>query len=340
MEDLTSYVIKDDFYNQIEDEIICIICRNIKIEPIMCTKCQYSFCSECIEEWKKKSQTCPLKCYDPTYVNCRLIKNILSKLKFKCKNSCEEIIPYNKLSAHYDFECKNINEKEKYQNLLIKYNNLDKDYNKLETEYNILKTNFAILLDFKLDSNIIPNDLNDLFFIKNLLYEHYSNKKIFLELLYRASRDGDTPTRFHELCDNKESGILIIFKTDKNIIFGGYSNSKWISYSEHNAPTIGKDLTGSVNFLFQLNNKKKFYLRKKENNEKIAAIFCRNTTGPCFGSCGEDIWITGNFLSKAGLIHKDKNKGRNCSFKYNYDYEINDGDANFKLVELEAFLLI
>lgn len=338
MEDLISYVIKDSFYNTIEGEIICSICGNIKFNPIMCSKCQNSFCSNCIKEWEKNSQLCPFKCFAPDYINCRLVNSLLSKLTFKCKNNCEEIIPYDKLTNHYDFECKNIEDKEKNQNLLIKYNTLKKKYDILEKEYNELKTNFIILLNFKIDSNIIPDNLNDLFFINNLFYEHYRNKKINLELLYRASRDGDTSKKFHESCDDKVGGILILFKTDKNIIFGGFSDAKWCSYYKQEDPKIGKDMTGTINFLFQLNNKKKYYLRRQEN-EKIAGIFCRQNCGPCFGSCGEDIWITGNILSKSGILHKDKEKGRKCSYNTKFDYELNNGESNFKLVELEAFLL-
>ena len=43
MEDLVSYVIKNYYYNSIEDEIICSICKNIKVNPIICSKCQNSF---------------------------------------------------------------------------------------------------------------------------------------------------------------------------------------------------------------------------------------------------------------------------------------------------------
>ena len=339
MEDLISYAIKNEFYNSIEEEIICSICRNIKLNPVMCSKCQNSFCSNCIEEWKKKSQICPFKCFGPEYINCRIIKNLLSKLTFKCKNNCEVIIPYDKLSSHYDYECEKIEDKEKSKNLLIKYNKLESEYNILEKDYKELKTNFILLLGFKLDSNIIYDNPNDLFFIKDCLLQHYTNTKINLDLIYRASRDGDTSQKFHELCDDKDNGILIVYKTDKNIIFGGFSNAKWCSYSKEDDPKIGQNFTGTVNFLFQLNNRKKYYLRKKENNEKIAAIYCRFNSGPCFGSLGEDIWISGNFFSKNGILHKDKEKGRKCSFDTKYDYELNNGESHFKLVELEAFIL-
>ena len=102
---------------------------------------------------------------------------------------------------------------------------------------------------------------------------------------------------------------------------------------------IGKSRTGTINFLFQLNNKKKYLLKNKENNEDIAGIYCRADCGPCFGNLGKDIYIPSNFLDKEGLLHKDKEVGRYCSYDYKYDYELYNGERTFKLVELEAFLL-
>ena len=51
-----------------------------------------------------------------------------------------------------------------------------------------------------------------------------------MELLYRASRDGDKGTKFHDLCDNRSNGILILIKADKNIKFGGFTDAQFISY--------------------------------------------------------------------------------------------------------------
>ena len=55
------YLIEDDFFKSIKEEVICTICLDIKIEPIMCTKCQNSYCSKCIKNWEKKSSECPFK---------------------------------------------------------------------------------------------------------------------------------------------------------------------------------------------------------------------------------------------------------------------------------------
>ena len=48
MSGLIDYVIKDEFFNSIKEEVTCSICLDIKIDPIMCTKCQNSYCANCI----------------------------------------------------------------------------------------------------------------------------------------------------------------------------------------------------------------------------------------------------------------------------------------------------
>lgn len=327
---LEEYIIKDDFYKSVLDEITCSICSCIKLNPIMCTKCQNSFCSLCIENWRKKSKECPFKCVNPQYTFCRIVKNLLSKLNFKCKNNCGEIIPYDKLNSHYEFDCKKIDLREKNEKLLNRFNQLELKYNKL---YNT----FMKLLDFNLDTKIVEQP-DDFLFIRNILYK-YLNRKVKAKLLYQATRDGDTGFKFHEICNDKEGGMLILYHTVQNIIFGGFSTAKWISYSNPEKKAAGKDFTGNINFLFNLNNKKTYNLRISQN-EKIAAIFCRCDCGPCFGSLGEDIWCRTNFLTQGGKLHKDKDKGRKCSFNTTIDYELNNGYPDFKLKELEAFLII
>jgi hypothetical protein len=332
---LDDYVIKDDFYKSIVEEITCSICSTIKRNPVMCTKCQNSFCSTCIENWKQKSNTCPFKCNNPEYIFCRIINNLLSKLNFKCKNNCGENIPFDNLNNHYEFDCKNIDFNEKTKKLSFKYN-------QLEIKYNKIKNAFSSLLNFNLDSKIIEEP-EDFVFLKKCFNEFYINyqkeRNYTFQLLYRATRDGDNGPNFHERCDNKEGGVLVLYHTDKNIIFGGFSNAKWISYANPEKKAAGKDFTGNINFLFQLNNKRMYKLRVVEKPEKTSAIFCRSDCGPCFGSLGEDIWCKTEFLRRKGKLHKDLAKGRKCSFDTKFDYELNNGEPDFQLKELEAFLL-
>lgn len=328
MTNLIDYVINDDFFKSVSEEVTCSICLDIKKEPVMCTKCQNSYCSNCIKNWKMKSEQCPFKCYSPSYTTARVVKNLICKLNFKCQNGCNKIIPYEKLQMHIEFECEKINFREKYSKLVNKYNELLEQNKELEN-------NFEKIFHFKMDSNILENK-NELFFIYNSLSLYYDDK-FFLELIYRATRDGDSGKVFHELCDNKSGGILIIIKTDKNIKFGGFTNATFISYLNPEKKAAGKHGYGNINFLFQINKRKIFKIKKNENNKKYAAIFCRSDVGPCFGDLGEDIWVKpDNFLVKGGILHKDKEKGRICSYETE-DCELNNGESRFQIEELEVF---
>ena len=82
----------------------------------------------------------PFKCKNPEYIYCRIVNNLLTKLTFKCKNNCKEIIPFDKLESHYEFECVKIELKEKNKILSTKYK-------EIATKYNKLKNSFFSLLD-------------------------------------------------------------------------------------------------------------------------------------------------------------------------------------------------
>ena len=253
----------------------------------------------------------------------------MSKLNFKCKNGCNKIIPFEKIQIHNEYECEKINSQEKYEKLLKKYNELLEEKNELEN-------NVGKIFHFNMNSKIIENK-NELFFIYNNLILFYKGK-FMLELLYRATRDGDSGRKFHELCDYKAGGILILIKTDKNIKFGGFTDAQFIPYENLENRAAGKSEIGNVNFLFQINKRKIFKLNPYSYNSKPASIFCRSDIGPCFGELGEDIWIKNNFLQQGGILHKDKEKGRICSFD-TQDYELSNGEPRFQIVELEAFWL-
>ena len=52
--------------------------------------------------------------------------------------------------------------------------------------------------------------------------KYQQKKDINYKLLYRATRDGDDASIFHQKCDNK-CQVLAVFKTTKGLIFGGYT---------------------------------------------------------------------------------------------------------------------
>ena len=132
MSELMDYVIQDEFFKSVKEEVTCSICLDIKIGPLMCQKCQNSYCAKCIENWRKNSYQCPFKCEYPSYQSARIVKNLICKLNVKCKNGCNKIIPYEKLQSHYESECEKLNFKERYDKLLIKFNELSLEKKELE----------------------------------------------------------------------------------------------------------------------------------------------------------------------------------------------------------------
>ena len=88
-------IIKDDLYNIFKDSIICPLCSNILINPVMCLTCQKVYCKRCIDKWSESNQKCQNGCENPNYQKNIGKNDILSKLKIKCRK-CE------KISKHYD----------------------------------------------------------------------------------------------------------------------------------------------------------------------------------------------------------------------------------------------
>jgi len=87
--------------NQLE----CPIDYQISFNPIVCVKCETIFCQNCIDDWKKKSNVCPVRCspfevYNPGE---SIIRQQLRKIKIFCGNKvhgCEEHILATEIKIH------------------------------------------------------------------------------------------------------------------------------------------------------------------------------------------------------------------------------------------------
>ena len=95
-------------------------------------------------------------------------------------------------------------------------------------------------------------------------------------LLYRASRDGDTIAKFHEKTDNKGANIIIAKIRGTNQIIGGYNPLDWCGRSEWKST--------DDSFIFSFKN------YKRTNTGNIGrvintkyAVFGSNYLGPIFG---------------------------------------------------------
>ena len=116
----------EDIYNKshvenMKDLITCPICLNILLSPVQCNICNKCFCKLCIDNYNDSKNKCPFRCQFPHYLENKYVNNVLSILKFKCKNGCNQIINYDDLGKHYEEDCDKIDFKTKYKELLKKY---------------------------------------------------------------------------------------------------------------------------------------------------------------------------------------------------------------------------
>ena len=151
---------------------------------------------------------------------------------------------------------------------------------------------------------------------------NYRNKKFyFMRLIYRASEDGDTPYKFHRLCDGL-SPLIVLIKTTYNKRFGGFTEA----YFEASDELIGK--RSNTAFLFNLDKEKAFDIIEGQN-----AICCHKNYGPVFyGFEYCNIYLVGNFLINEGNVARKGDR-----FKTTMDYEINDGKQKFVALEVEVY---
>ena len=204
-----------------------------------------------------------------------------------------------------------------------------------EIKKNILKNPQNVINQKK--TEIKPLSKNEIELILpieyELIYKAISsrlNKQVKnLKILYKASKDGDSPKIFHDKCDDIIN-TLCIYKSKKNRRFGGFTTQKWNSAS-------GEYIKDKNSFLFSL-DKKKIY----PNNPRKCAIFCSPNCGPSFGEELCEIEVFGNeFLNNKKSTKTIESEGK--SYIYNED-EIalsEDGKGEgLELVEVEVYEVI
>ena len=260
----------------------------------------------------------------------------------KCKSLDKEDYNENKISILIN-ECFNI------ENNIKDINNINENIKKCNNANN-LEILFSpeedgvnkFLEDIKvfgninnLDKNIINDLINSLCIIqkdkKNIIQnsiikwiEEKINKKINkFELIFRMSENGTKSQDFHKYCDNK-GPTLILVKTTKNKIFGGFTPLNWND--------TGNQLYDKSNqtFIFSLNLMKIYNMINKGGR----AIYCDNS-GPYFGNC--DFCLKENM--KIGVTYANEK----CNFLSNENLELTGGKGNnekFETEELEVYKVI
>ena len=95
------------FETKVDENLHCIICREVLKDPVQCRKNEHHFCRNCITKHLKHSPKCPT-CNDPLTVQTlvrpqRFLANTLSCLKISCDNSergCRKVVELGSLATH------------------------------------------------------------------------------------------------------------------------------------------------------------------------------------------------------------------------------------------------
>ncbi|RGB30151.1 hypothetical protein C1646_711827 [Rhizophagus diaphanus] len=122
---------------------------------------------------------------------------------------------------------------------------------------------------------------------KNDSYYNINNIPYKFNLLYRASRDGNTAAAFHNLCDNKGPTIVIAKIANSEQIVGGYNPLDW-------KPILNKDnyyKSTNDSFIFSFTDRNNLQTLKvsypKKDCQLYSVISCSDY-GPIFGA-GHDL---------------------------------------------------
>jgi len=145
------------------------------------------------------------------------------------------------------------------------------------------------------------------------------NKKVIINLLYKASADGDRASIFHEKCDNAKSTIVLV-ETKNGMRFGGYTTCSWSGNCV--------DKTDTNAFIFSFDKMKTY-----DNIPGDEAIGCYPKFGPIFLGC--QIKINDNFFTKGGTTFE-----KELNFNTEEDYELTNGDREFEVKDIEVYEVI
>ncbi|EXX67296.1 hypothetical protein RirG_115700 [Rhizophagus irregularis DAOM 197198w] len=231
------------------------------------------------------------------------------------KEFLENVLPYEKLFP------KNL-----YKDLLKAFLSLSDPNSKPvdKSEYDIIDENKRTI-----DSKIITYQHIELIskWIDRLEITDKLASSYEFKLLFRASRDGHSRDKFHEICDNKPRTVTCVKVKDSNEILGGYNPNVW--KSDKLDKSYDRNGTNKDNFIFSFSNDKiGNYILSRVTNGNYATINNPHY-GPSFG--GGDLTIWG---------YNTWNKEYCCSIKTHYETSIRITEGFFDIEECEVFQIV
>ncbi|GBC08562.1 hypothetical protein RclHR1_08210007 [Rhizophagus clarus] len=165
--------------------------------------------------------------------------------------------------------------------------------------------------------------------IEKQCHSYYNENDIpyIFNLLYRASRDGDTAADFHNKCDNKGATLLVIKISNSEQIVGGYNPLIWDSSN------TWKSTYDS--FLFSFTNKNNLQSAKVGySNADQYSIGCDSRNGAKFGG-NSDLFYNNNGMWY-GYTNTTTNSYPNIGIPTNFkadDYEV------FQVIECDSYII-
>ncbi|GES90220.1 hypothetical protein GLOIN_2v1884231 [Rhizophagus clarus] len=163
------------------------------------------------------------------------------------------------------------------------------------------------------------------------------------ELLLRGSRDGFTPKKFHELCDNISHTVTFIKIKETEEIIGGYNPSVWKSHKDGEFGEVNNS------FIFSFKSKNNFKDPILSHiKDTISALFYHDACGPSFSIdiflCSEktnDLKDDDDLRINDDLEEYDDLKEYDCyrCKQTSYENKIKDAE-NFLMEDYEVFKLV
>jgi hypothetical protein len=157
-------IINKDVFKAIRDDLFCDICLGLLYKPKQCGICETTYCENCIKDWGRRDKSCPVRCKDFHIEDCaRVVKNMLGRLKFKCK-SCLTVNQYEKhISDHLEKECQQQSSVKTIKCPLCK------DCNKNLEESDIDEYNDSIVNSFEIEILKLRNEIKSYKEVINIL---------------------------------------------------------------------------------------------------------------------------------------------------------------------------
>ena len=220
-------------------------------------------------------------------------------------------------SAYSDEEIKNLMEELSSYRLKAQENELlKKQLEELQYQIQVLQERQEED-DVKEVKGDIIHDMNELEMITKKINKE--NKRIIINLLYKASADSDSAAVFHEKCDGANNTIVLVETTDGKR-FGGYTTKSWKGNCIEKADTDA--------FIFSFDKMKTY-----DNIPGDDAIGCYPKFGPIFLGC--QIKIFDNAFTKGGTTFE-----KELNFNTEEDYELTGGNRTYGVKDIEVYEVI